>query len=318
MKTRIPPAVARIASTVLVVALLAATAAAFALTQGLKLEKSPIFGTQVQPVFSPVCNCDKETARIAFKLRKADRIDVSIVDGGEVVRTIERGRRYPKGPVEIAWDGRDDAGRILPEGEYRPRIHVRGAHQTITLPNPIRIDVTAPVIRDVDVAPRVVSPDGDDRNDKVFVRYRLSEKGRGALFVNGKRRALTRFPRTEETIVWNAKVRGRPARPGVYGLQLVAFDPAGNRSSRTRAFPVAVRYVALGRSRILVAAGAPFAVRVSSDAERVRWTLGGRSGFARPGTLRLRAPLQKGQFTLTVSANGHTARAAVFVREPLR
>ena len=78
------------------------------------------------------------------------------------------------------------------------------------------------------------------------VRYRLSEKGRGALFVNGKRRALTRFPRTEETIVWNAKVRGRPARPGVYGLQLVAFDPAGNRSSRTPAIPVAVRYVALG------------------------------------------------------------------------
>ena len=302
----------------LVVALLAATAAAFALTQGLKLQKSPIFGTRVQPVFSPVCNCDKETARIAFKLRKADRLDIAIVDGDQVVRTIERGRRYAKGPVAVEWDGRADAGRILPEGEYKPRVHVRGAHQTITLPNPIRIDVTAPVIQDVRVAPRVVSPDGDGRNDKVAVRYRLNEPGRGALFVNGKRRALTRFPRKEETIVWNAKARGRPARPGVYGLQLVAFDPAGNRSARTPAIPVAVRFVTLGRNRIAAAAGAPFAVRVSSDAERVRWTLGGRSGFARPGTLRLVAPLQKGQFTLTVSANGHTARAAVFVREPLR
>ena len=302
----------------LVVVLLAATAAAFALTQGLKLQKSPIFGTRVETVFSPVCHCERETARIAFKLRKADRLDIAIVDGGEVVRTIERGRRYPKGAVEIEWDGRDDAGRILPEGPYRPRIHVRGAHQTITLPNPIRIDVTAPVIQDVRVAPRVISPDGDGRKDKVTMHYRLSEKGRGALFVNGKRRALTRFPRTQETIVWNAKVHGRPARTGVYGLQLVAFDPAGNRSSRTPAIPVAVRYVALGRNRIPAAPGAPFAVRVSSDAERVRWTLGGRSGFTRPGTLRLRAPLQKGQFTLTVSANGHTARAAVFVREPVR
>ena len=79
----------------LVVALLAATAAAFALTQGLKLQKSPIFGTRVQPVFSPVCDCPKQTARIAW-LRKADRLDISIVDGGEVVRTIER-KRYPKG-----------------------------------------------------------------------------------------------------------------------------------------------------------------------------------------------------------------------------
>jgi hypothetical protein len=310
--------VARIASTVLVVALLAATAAAFALTQGLKLQKSPIFGTRVQTVFSPVCGCPKEAARIAFKLRKADRIDVSIVRGGEVVRTIERGRSYPKGPVVIRWDGRDDAGRVLPEGDYQPRIRVRSGHQTITLPNPIRIDVTPPVLQDVTVDPRVVSPDGDGRADKVVVRYRLSETGRGILFVNGKRRALTRFPRTEETIVWNATVRGRPVRAGVYSLQLVAFDPAGNRSARTPAFPVTVRYVTLGRDRIPVASGAQFAVRVSSDAQRVRWTLGGRSGFARPGTLRLRAPLQKGRFTLTVSANGHTARAAVFVREPLR
>ena len=302
----------------LVVALLAATAAAFALTQGLKLQKSPIFGTRVQPVFSPVCACPKDTARIAFKLRKADRLDIAIVDGGEVVRTIERGKRYPKGPVVIRWDGRDDAGRILPEGNYRPRIHVRGEHQTITLPNPIRIDVTPPVLQDVTVRPRVISPDGDRRGDKLTVHYRLSEDGRGVLFVNGKRRALTRFPRTEETIVWNGKVRGRPVRQGVYPIQLLAFDQAGNRSARTPPIPIAVRYVALGRDRITAAVGAPFAVRVSSDAARVRWTLGGRSGFARPGTLRLRAPLQKGRFTLTVSANGHTARAAVFVREPLR
>ena len=309
---------ARIASTVLVVALLAATAAAFALTQGLKLQKSPIFGTRVQPVFSPVCECDRKTASIAFKLRKSSRLDVAIVDGGQVVRTIEQGVSYPKGPVEIEWDGRDDAGRVLPEGDYLPRIHVRRGRQTITLPNPIRIDVTPPVLQDVTVRPRVVSPDGDGRADTVTVRYRLNEPGRGLLFVNGKRRALTRFPRTQETIVWNGKVRGRPVRAGVYELQLAAFDPAGNRTDRTSAVPVVVRYVALGRTRIPVGAGGRFAVRVSSDARRVRWTLGGRSGFSRPGTLRLRAPLQKGRFTLTVSANGYTARAAVFVREPLR
>jgi hypothetical protein len=305
--------------TVLVVALLAATAAAFALTQGLKLQKSPIFGTQVQPVFSPVCECPKETARIAFKLRDADRIDVSIVDGGDVVRTIERGTSYPKGPAVIRWDGRDDAGRILPEGDYQPRIHVRGGHQTITLPNSIRIDVTPPVLQNVTVQPRVISPDGDGRSDRVRVRYRLNEPGRGALVVNGKRQGLgTLFARTEERIIWTGKAGGRPVRAGRYELQLLAIDPAGNRSARTPAIPVTVRYVTLGRDRIAVASGAQFAVRVSSDAQRVRWTLGGRSGFARPGTLRLRAPLQKGRFTLTVSANGHTARAAVFVREPLR
>jgi hypothetical protein len=77
-----------------------------------------------------------------------------------------------------------------------------------------------------------------------------------------------------------------------------------------------LRYVALGRYRVTAIAGTRFAIRVSSDAERVRWRLGDRAGFVRPGTLVLRAPLQKGQFTLTVSANGHSVRAAVFVREP--
>ena len=125
------------------------------------------------------------------------------------------------------------------------------------------------------------------------------------LFVNGKRRALTRFPRTEETIVWNGKVRGRPVRQGVYAIQLLAFDQAGNRSARTPAVPIAVRYVALGRDRITAAAGAPFAVRVSSDAVRVRWTLGGRSGFARPGTLRLLRAAAEGP----VHADGLRQRA---------
>ena len=312
---------ARIASIVLVVALLAATAAAFALTQGLKLQKSPIFGTRIPvPVFSPVCGCDKEVARIEFKLRKADRLDVSIVDGDEVVRTIERDTSHPKGAVVIEWDGRGDDGEILPEGDYQPRVRLRDTRQTITFPNDITLDVTPPVIQDdVTIRPRVISPDGDGHADKLTVRYSLNEDGRGALVVNGKRRGLgTLFPRREETIVWNGKADGRPLRQGVYSLQLVAFDPAGNRTERTTPVRVTVRYVALGRNRIEVAAGASFAVRVSSDAPRIRWTLGGRSGFARPGTLRLRAPLQKGRFTLTVSANGHTARAAVFVREPSR
>jgi hypothetical protein len=310
--------VARIASTVLVVALLAATAAAFALTQGLKNQPAGISGTKVSRVFSPVCGCKTQTASIAFRLRATDRLDVSVVDGSErVVRTIERDREYAKGPVEIEWDGRDDAGAVLPEGEYKPRIRLRNDRTTYTLPNPIRIDVTAPRLELVAV-PSVFSPDGDRRNDRATFRYRLDERGRGMLFVNGKRRGLTRFPRTEDSIVWPGKVDGKGLPQGTYSARLAAFDPAGNVTKRTRPIPVVIRYAALGRKRILVAAGSAFTVRVSADARLVRWSLGGRSGLARPGILRLRAPLQPGRFTLTVSANGHATRAAVFVREQSR
>jgi hypothetical protein len=309
--------VARLASTVLVVALLAATAAAFALTQGLKLQKSPISGTEVERVFSPVCACDRaggDEATIAFRLRESDRIDVEILDGDRVVRTLERAQSYPRGPVEVEWDGRDDAGEVLPEGEYSPRVRLREAHQTITLPNPIRIDTTPPTIQDVSIEPRVLSPDGDGRADRVVVTYRLSEPGRGELYVDGERRVLQRFHRPEDRMVWNGKLDGEPQRPGIYGLHVAAFDPAGNLSE-TPPVPVRLRFVALGRKRITVPAGSRFAVRVSADAPRVRWRLGPRSGVAQPGTLRLRAPLQKGRYTLTVTANGRSERAAVFVQE---
>ncbi len=309
----------RIASTVLVVALLAATAAAFALTQGLKLQPSPIRGTKVDGVFSPVCGCDTASATISFRLRAADRLDVAIVDGGgRIVRSIETGRSYPKGPLAIEWDGRDDSGAVLPEGEYKPRVHLRDERKTIVLPNPIRIDVTPPTVTFVSAQPTVFSPDGDRRADRVRFRYRLSEPGRGMLFVDGERRGLTRFARELDRLDWYGKVGGKTFPPGKYAARIAAVDPAGNVSERTKAVPIVLRYVALGRYRVTAIAGTRFAIRVSADVERVRWRLGDRGGLARPGTLVLRAPLQKGQFTLTVTANGYSVRAAVFVREPAR
>ena len=164
---------------------------------------------------------------------------MSIVDGSDrVVRTIERGRAYDKGPVEIEWDGRDDAGKVLPEGEYKPRIRLRDDRTTYTLPNPIRIDVTPPRVERVTVRPTVISPDGDRRADHATFRYRLSEPGRGLLFVDGKRRGLTRFPRTEDSIAWYGKVDGRALPPGPYTPRLAAStrpetSPSGRGRSRS-------------------------------------------------------------------------------------
>ena len=304
---------------VLVVALLAATATAFALTEGLKLEPSPILGTDVDKVFSPVCRCESAQARISFRLREADILDVALVDsGGTVVARPVQGERFDGGRAVISWDGLGADGQPLPEGEYRPRVHLRQERRTIVLPNPIEIDVTPPELESFRLSRRVFSPDGDGRADRVILRYELGEDGRGLLYVNGRRRGLTRFARPADRLVWNGKENGQELPAGVYRVQLSAQDPAGNLAARTEPVTVRVRYVALGRDRVLATAGARFAIRVSSDARLVRWTLGARSGFARPGTLRLRAPRQKGRYTLQVSANGRSVRAAVFVRKPLR
>lgn len=306
---------ARIASTALVVALLAATAAAFALTEGLKLERSPIFGTAVAKVFSPVCRCSTRTASIAFRLRKADTVEVSIVDrGGSVVDVVTRDEQLGPGRVELAWDGLRADGTPFPEGRYRPRVHLRDAHRTIVLPNPITLDTTPPRVLSADLAPEVISPDGDKRGDVVRVGYRLSEPARAVLYVRGKRRVEQRFARERDSLAWYGIVRGKPVRRGVYPLSLAARDPAGNLGEPVPIGRLIVRYVTLGRDRIVVRAGTRLAVRVSADAATVRWRLGGRAGTAKPGTLVLRAPEQPGSYTLYVSAAGRAARASVIVR----
>src|SRR4051794_12090161 len=108
----------------------------------MKLETPPITATGVDKVFSPVCRCPTRLARIRFRLSRRNRLEVAILRNGRVVRTLEAGGLYGPGPKHFEWNGRDDAGRVVKDGTYDPRVKVGG--QTISLPNPIRVDTVKP------------------------------------------------------------------------------------------------------------------------------------------------------------------------------
>ena len=92
----------------LVVGLLAGSAAAFAVTERLKLERSPIFGTQVDKRVSPETG---RRAKIVFRLRKPERLSLAIVDSkGDVVRELINSSHVSAGRKQYYWGGRDDAG----------------------------------------------------------------------------------------------------------------------------------------------------------------------------------------------------------------
>jgi hypothetical protein len=96
-------------------------------------------------------------------------------------------------------------------------------------------------------------------------------------------------------------------------LEISAEDAAGNRA---RPFPfavVTVRYVALGRSRVIARPSTHFAILVQSDAPRVTWRFARARGEAAPGTLRFRAPRKPGVYRLYVRAGDHAAKALVVV-----
>jgi hypothetical protein len=307
----------RLPQTLIVLALLGATAAAFAVTERLKLEKSPITGTRVDKVFSPVCECARDQAEISFRLRGRQVVTVDVLrSNGRRVRTLVRNKREQAGRVTYVWDGRDDANRIVAEGVYRPRVRLRQHGRTIVLPNPIRVDTTAPVIELVRVFPRVFSPDGDGRNDRVVAEYEIDEPARAMMLVDNRRRVLSRFREREGRLVWFGLVDGRPVRPGIYDIRLRAFDRAGNRSARTRAVSARVRYIEFTRDRVEAVAGRRFSIGVSTDAASYRWLFDGRKGRHRRKVLVLRAPEEPGTYVIYVATGRWADRAEVVVSEP--
>jgi hypothetical protein len=308
--------VARWPQLLIVLALLGATAAAFAVTERLKLERSPVTGTRVDRVFSPVCECARDVAIISFVLRQRETVTLHILDKDRrSIRTIVRNLRESRGRVSYTWDGRDNLDRVVPEGVYRPRVQLERNGRTIVLPNPMRVDTKAPRIRLLRVFPRIFSPDGDGRRDRLVARYEIDDPARAMMLVDGRRRVLSKFRETEGRLVWFGRVNGRSVRPRTYEIRLRAFDRAGNRSSTRRVVPVVVRYVELARDRIEVVAGRRFSVGVEADARSYRWVFAGRRGIARR-VLVLRAPKTPGEYRVYVTVRGRADSARVVVTEP--
>jgi FlgD Ig-like domain len=313
-------AVRHLAPTVLVALLLAATAAAFAFAQRAKLEDSPIQNILLERrLVSPICTACSPAARevpVRMRLLKEDHVTVDIVDmSGTPVRERVFAGRYTPRSLRFSWDGRDSDGRVAADGLYRLRVKLADEGRTLEVPEEIRVDGTAPTIEDVEVEPKVISPDGDRRSDRVSISYRFGEPAYAVLFVDGKRRPGRSFRRRPAgTLQWYAV----GLRPGTYRLALAAQDPSGNQSPSTREFEMRVRFVELAGARFVVRPTAMFRVRVSTDSTRLAYTLAGR-------TVRLnerrairrfwvRAPAAPGRYRLVVRVGERQARATVVVR----
>ena len=296
---------------IVVAGLLGGTAAALALTEQLKLERSPVLRTHVGKLLGR-----KGRIPIRFVLRKADRVTVVVVDSKDrEVRTLLSSTLRPRGVQRFTWDGRDDAGQMVAAGIYKPRLHLAREHRTILMPNPIRVDTVAPRIALVSIAPHVFSPDGDFSHEVVRIRYRASERARARVYVNGQPRVRTKPYALSGLAVWHGKTAGGIGLPaGRYRLALRAVDLAGNLSPLVPIGTVRIRYIEVSPHVLHAVPGARIGFRVSTDARRFDWRFGkGGGGHSRPGLLVLRAPATPGSYRLVVNENGRTATALLIV-----
>jgi hypothetical protein len=308
----------RLLTTAILVGLLVATAAAFAVTERLKLTKSPLMpGTKVSKVLSPTCSCARGRANIRIKLRRPDLLTVTGLDARKApVRTLVAGVDARRGLNFFHWDGRNDGDVLARDGTFYAEVHLANQHQTIVLPNRIELDTTKPLVKNVTLNREAFSPDGDHQADFVRIKYELSKPAHVLVYLDGHRILRTLAHQATDSVSWKGIAHGLNLPAGSYTLEVGARDLAGNSTPVTDRWRVHVRirFVQLASHRIVVGAGGRFAVGVSTDATRYSWKLGKRQGVASGPVLHLRASDRRGRYTLTLTERGHSERAAVIVR----
>lgn len=307
----------RVLSTAALLGLLIATAAAFAITERLKLVRSPVFDAVVSKRLSPTCGCARGKAHISLRLRHGDRVTLSILDANrQVVRTLEGGEVLKKGPHSWIWNGRSDIGELAPDGVYRPEIHLARQRRTILFPNRIVLDTHPPRIVSVQDDRGIVSPDGDGIGDSIKLRYRLDSQAHLLVYLGSDLLIRSRSYLATGAVEWLGRgANGKPLPAGNYVLSLGAVDRAGNVTPSYDRQPliVTVRYIQLAPAHLVAAPGKRFSVGVSTDAKTYWWKLGDRHGVGSGATLSLRAPTKPGTYRLSVGERLYGARATVVV-----
>jgi hypothetical protein len=221
--------VTRWAPTLVVVALLAATAVAFATTERQKLEKTPFAVLHVDRTLAPA----RRRATIDLRFRRKHLITVQIVDAsGRVVATLARERRVEPGLTVLRWTGHG-----VRDGAYQPKLTLDDGRE-FTLPNQIVVDSVPPSATLLSYRPHVLPRRA---KPEVRIAYRVSEPAHVLVFVNGRREVVGGAKSLQFAVNWSAKRNGRRLRPGRYRLQLAAADLAGNVGPRTHVFVVRVR-----------------------------------------------------------------------------
>ncbi len=334
-------------------ALVAATVAAFFVTQHLKVATPFLQGAPapVPAAFDPlygvsgtheprVCwsrppkgqapaPIDYRATYTTFYLQhQSGHVGVYIVDGSDdIVRTIATDYDFPRTyvrnpPAAFRWNGREDNGRLAPDGTYYYRVVLIGRGRTITIPRPVRIITVPPRPTVTRVSPSLISPVAATDSGtpatpaRAVIHY---DAGANAKQVDAVviRTDLPGGPRTVFSFavaahghraVWNGLIRGRPAPAGIYLIGLRVIDQAcdtGRFPAESPPIPgttahagVTVRYLAAEVPSAATPAGSSVTVYVDSRRHPFRWAL------RRPPSKRVLAHGAADAYTLSVRLPG--------------
>jgi len=199
-----------------------------------------IFSPRVTPApFSPNGDGVKDRATAAAGLSEVADWTVSVKDAaGAVVRTMTGSGAS----VAAAWDGRDDAGALVPDGTYTMRIAAANADGTARpAVASVRLDTVPPPAPSLALKRASISPNGDGIAERAQATFTLTQQSRVRVLVRDGDGAVVRTLSDWATLragghaaVWNGRVAAGDSAAAVadgpYTLVVQARDSAGNQA----------------------------------------------------------------------------------------
>jgi flagellar hook assembly protein FlgD len=101
-----------------------------------------------QEAFSPNQDGNQDTAVVLYALSEQAEVSAHVLDDTRSrVRTLLAENAQNAGQHSVVWDGRDDHGKVVVDGQYYVRIAARGTTRETSNSVPVLVDTLAPVIR---------------------------------------------------------------------------------------------------------------------------------------------------------------------------
>lgn len=181
-------------------------------------------------LISPNRDGIRETTALALTAPGATAWTVRIgARAADPVRTF----RGSGGRIAVTWDGRDDAGARVPDGEYSATLSACDAAGNCAARTlAVRVDTTPPSVVALAV-PGAFSPDGDGDADTATLSWASSEPAGGTVSLWHGRSLVRRWSVPAGpvgSITWDGRSgAGRAVADGRYTLRTDLRDAAGNR-----------------------------------------------------------------------------------------
>jgi FlgD Ig-like domain len=222
--------------------LVAATIAAFFVTQQLKSEDALVLRFAAKPQqFSPNGDRTRDRSEVGFDLSRPATVSFYVLDreGNEIRRIVDDRALAGDTKHRFTWDGRDDEGVPVSDGFYRMRVVQRSEGRVINSSKRIKVDRKPPEVVLLETAPGVIAPREPGQEIDVVVRYRGPSNSAPEFRVfrtdvAGEPLVVRRFRGNDDRRgVWHGEVAAgpdqtEPAPDGDYAFTVTVRDKAGN------------------------------------------------------------------------------------------